>query len=182
MSRKYKFSDQDQLYFISFTIIRWIDLFTRREYKDIILESWRYCQKEKDLEIYGWVIMTNHIHMIIGTKGRPMDKIVGEMKSFTSRELRLAIEVHPGESRKQWMMKMMKDAGDKNGNNKDWQLWQQHNHPIGLRTAEMFHQKLQYIHDNPVKAGFVEHEEDFLYSSARNFHGKKGLIELSYII
>lgn len=76
----------------------------------------------------------------------------------------------------------MKKAGLENGNNRDWQLWQQHNHPIELSTPKMFHQKLGYIHLNPVKAGFVEHEEDYLYSSARDFYNKKGLIELCYVV
>jgi putative transposase len=182
MSRKYKFGDNDKLYFISFAVVYWIDLFIRKEYKDILIDSWKYCQKEKDLEIYGWCIMSSHVHMIVGTKERPLDKIVGEMKSFTSRSLRKAIEEHTGESRKEWILWMMKRAGLKNGNNKDWQLWQQHNQPIELLTIEMFYQKLQYTHYNPVEAGFVEHEEDYWYSSARDFHGKKGLIELSYVV
>ena len=181
MSRKYKFSDQDKLYFITFTVIEWIDVFTRIIYKDIVLDSWKHCQKEKDLEIYGWVIMTNHIHMIVGTQGRPLDKIIGEMKSYTSRMLRKALQNNPRESRKKWIIEMMRNAGIQNGNNKDWQLWQQHNHPLQIFSEAMFDQKLQYIHDNPVVAGFVEFEEDYLYSSARDFHGKKGLIELCYI-
>ena len=182
MSRKYKFSDNDKLYFISFAVVGWADLFIREEYRKVILDSWKYCQKEKDLEIYGWVIMTSHIHMIVGTKGRPLDKIVGEMKSFTSRSLRKLIENHPTESRKEWMLAMMKTAGEKNGNNKDWQLWNQHNQPIELYNAEIFHQKLQYIHFNPVEAGFVQKEEDWKYSSANGYGTDKGLIELSYII
>ena len=91
MSRKYKFGDNDKLYFISFAVVYWIDLFIRNEYKEIMLESWRFCQQEKNLEIYGWCIMTSHVHMIIGSKGRELDKIVGEMKSFTSRSLRKEI-------------------------------------------------------------------------------------------
>jgi putative transposase len=182
MSRKYKFGDNDKLYFISFAVVYWIDLFIRKEYKDILPESWKYCQEGKDLEIYSWCIMSSHVHMIVGTKGRPLDKVIGEMKSFTSRSLRKAIENHGRESRKEWMLWMMQRAGLKNGNNKDWQLWQQHNQPIELITIEMFYQKLQYIHYNPVEAGFVEHEEDYLYSSARDFHNKKGLIELSYVV
>lgn len=182
MSRKYKFSDNDQLYFITYTVVGWVDLFIRREYKEILVESWKYCQKEKDLEVYGWCIMTSHVHMIVGSKGRPLDKIIGEMKSFTSRKLRKAIESNPGESRKSWLLPMMKAAGIENGNNMDWQLWQQHNHPIELTTQGMFDQKLEYIHRNPVEAGFVENEEDYLYSSARDFYDKKGLIELSYVV
>lgn len=182
MSRKYKFGDGNKLYFISFAVIHWIDLFVRKEYKDIVLESWKFCQKEKDLEIYSWCIMTSHVHMIIGSKGRPLDKIVGEMKSFISRSLRKAIEAYIGESRKEWILDMMQKAGMKNGNNSDWQLWQQHNQPIELVNSEMFYQRLRYIHYNPVEAGFVENEEDYLYSSARDFHDKKGLVELCYVV
>ena len=85
MSRKYKFGDSSELYFISFAVINWIDLFIRKEYKEIVLDSWRFCQQEKDLEIYGWCIMSSHVHMIVGTTGRPLEKTIGEMKSFTSR-------------------------------------------------------------------------------------------------
>ncbi len=182
MSRKYKFSDNDKLYFISFAVVGWIDVFIRKEYKDILLESWKFCQKEKDLEIYAWCIMSSHVHMIIGSGGRPLQKIVGEMKSYTSRRLRMAIESSHNESRKEWMLMLMKQIGSNNGNNNDWQFWQQHNHPIELLTEKMFDQKLEYIHRNPVEAGFVAKEEDYLYSSARDFYDKKGLIELSYIL
>jgi len=182
MSRKYKFSNNDKLYFISFAVVYWIDLFIRKEYKDILIESWKYCQKEKDLEIYGWCIMSSHVHMIVGTKGRQLEKVIGEMKSFTSRSLRKEIEGHKGESRKEWMLWLMQRAGLKNGNNKDWQLWQQHNQPIELRTDNMFYQKLQHILHNPVEAGICEFEEEYWYSSARGFHEKKGLIELSYVV
>ena len=105
------------MYFISFTTVYWIDLFIRNEYKTILLESFRYCQTNKDLEIYGWCIMTSHVHMIIGSKGHPLDKIVGELKSFTSRSLRKAIAQHPEESRREWMTLMMEKAGTQNSNN-----------------------------------------------------------------
>ena len=77
---------------------------------------------------------------------------------------------------------MMKKAGLQNGNNKDWQLWQQHNHPIELTNPDMFYQKLEYIHRNPVEAGFVANEEDYVYSSSSDFHDKKGFIELCYVV
>jgi len=182
MSRKYKFADNDKLYFISFAVMHWIDLFVRKEYNEIMLDSWRYCQKEKGLEIYVWCIMPSHIHMIIGSQNRALDKIVGEMKSFTSRSLRKAIAEHPGESRREWMVWLMEKSGMKNSNNNEWQLWQQHNNPIEILNTEMFFQKMEYIHRNPVEAGLVENEEDYLHSSARNFFDKKGLIELSYVV
>jgi REP element-mobilizing transposase RayT len=180
MSRKYKFADPDKLYFITYSVVYWIDLFIRNEYRDIIVNSWKYCQQKKGLEIYGWVIMTNHVHMIIGTRERKLEDIVRDMKSATSTQLRAAIANHPAEGRKEWMLSLLGSAGK--ANSKDgWQLWQQHNKPIMINNAETFYRVLDYIHNNPVKAGFVLRPEDWLFSSAGDFHGRKGPIEISYI-
>ena len=114
--------------------------------------------------------------MIVGSKARPLDKVIGEMKSYTSRMLRKAIAEHPAESRREWMTFMMEKAGTQNSNNNEWQLWQQHNKPIEILNRDMFLQKVNYINGNPVEAGFVEKDEDYLYSSARDFYDKKGLL------
>jgi len=178
MSTRYKFRDQDQLYFVSFAVVNWIDLFIRNEYKDIMLASWRHCQAEKSLEIYGWCIMSSHIHMIIGTHGEKLENIMRDMKKHTSIALKDAIKQHPAESRREWMLWMMKRAGEKNSQNNEFQLWQQDNHPIELFDQKILHQKLDYIHYNPVEAGIVAHPEDYLYSSARDYYGGKGLIDI----
>jgi len=178
MSRKYKFGDQDKLYFVSFAVVNWIDLFIRNEYKQIILDSWKHCRVNKGLEIYGWCVMTSHIHMIIGTQGDKLEGIMRDMKKHTSIELRKAIQNHPTESRREWILWMMERAGRKNSNNQNFQLWQQDNHPIELYDHKILHQKLDYIHYNPVEAGFVEKPEDYLYSSARNYYGMQGLLDI----
>lgn len=181
MSRKYKIHDQTRLYFVSFATINWIDVFTRIEYKNILLDSLRYCQQNKGLEIYGWCIMTNHVHLIIGTTGLEIQFILRDFKSFTSRMLREAITENAQESRKDWIVKMMKQAGISNSNNKDWQLWQQNNQPVELYSYPVIKQKLDYIHLNPVKAGFVFNAEDWLYSSAADYAGNKGFLDI-YLI
>src|SRR6185503_2332410 len=178
MSSKYKFHDQDKLYFVSFAVVNWIDLFIRNEYKDIMIASWNHCQLEKGLEIYGYCIMTSHIHMIIGTHGANLEHIMRDMKRHTSIALRQAIERHPAESRREWMLWMMKRAGTKNNHNSEFQLWQQDNHPVELFDLKILHQKLDYIHYNPVVAGIVEKPEDYLYSSARNYCGLPGLVDV----
>jgi len=178
MTSKYKFHDQDKLYFVSFAVVNWIDLFIRNEYKDIMIASWNHCQLEKGLEIYGYCIMTSHIHMIIGTHGANLEHIMWDMKRHTSIALRQAIEQHPTESRREWMLWMMKRAGTKNSHNSEFQLWQQDNHPIELFDLKILHQKLDYIHYNPVVAGIVEKPEDYLYSSARNYCGLPGLVDV----
>lgn len=178
MSRRYKFRDQDELYFVSFSVVNWIDLFIRNEYKNILIDCWNHCVKHKGMDLYGYCIMTSHVHMIIGTQQNNMEDIMRDMKRYTSIQLKAAIKDHPFESRKEWILWMMKRAGRKNSNNIDFQLWQQDNHPIQLYNATMAHQKLDYTHYNPVEAGIVERPEDYLYSSARNYCGMKGLIDV----
>ena len=132
MSRKYKFFDKEDLYFVTFSVVKWVDVFTRIEYKDILLDSWKYCQQNKGLQIHAWCLMTNHVHMIISSNKEELSAIMRDMKSFTSTSLRKAINDNPNESRKVWMLNIFTDAGMKNNNNIDFQLWQQHNHPILL--------------------------------------------------
>jgi putative transposase len=181
MSVKYKIRDQEKLYFVSFSVINWIDVFIRNEYKNIFLDSLKFCQRNKGLEIYGWCIMTSHVHLIIGTSDKPMENILRDLKSFTSTNIKKAIELNPTESRKEWMLWMMKRAGIKNNNNNDFQFWQQNNHPIELWDNYMMQQKLDYIHNNPVEAGFVDAPCDYVYSSARDYSEQKGLLNIKLI-
>ncbi len=116
MSRKYKFADNDKLYFVSFAVTNWIDLFIRNEYKEEILKSIRYCQADKDLELYGWCIMTSHVHLIIGTKGNPLQNIMRDLKRHTAEILHKSIENNYVESRIEWMLWMMERAANKNKN------------------------------------------------------------------
>ncbi len=180
MSRKYKFHDADQLYFISFATVNWIDIFIREEYKECIIESWKYCQKNKGLDIYAWCLMTSHAHMIIGSKTNKLEEIVRDMKRHTSISLRKIISNNPKESRKEWIIWMMERAGKKNGNNIEWQFWQQDNKPLVIKDQGMFNTIVEYIHLNPVVEGFVNQQEDWKYSSAIDFSGRKGMIELNY--
>lgn len=182
MSRTYKFNDQEKLYFVSFATVYWIDVFTRSEYRAIVLDSFRYCQAEKGLEIYAWCLMTNHVHLIMGTVGEPMQAILRDMKKHTSKKLTAAIEANQHESRREWMLRLIAWAGKTNPNNEKMQFWQQHNQPIELNTPEKLRQRLDYLHNNPVVAGFVEKPENWLYSSAVDYYtNRKGLIDIIFI-
>ncbi len=183
MSRKYKFRDQQKLYFVSFSVVYWMDVFIRDEYRQIPLDSLRYCGKHKGLEVYAWCIMTSHVHFIIGSQGNKLEDIMRDLKRFTSQEIRKAIQLHPQESRKEWMIWMMERAAKRNSNNSKSgsQFWQQHNHPIELSSNFLLQQKLDYIHRNPVEAGFVTAPEYYPYSSARDYAGEKGLLDIILI-
>ncbi len=172
MSRKYKIRDQNKLYFVTFTVIQWLDIFIRREYKDVLLDSLRYCQKHKGLEVYAYCIMSSHAHLIIGRHGeRGLDGLIGDIKKYTANKLIEAIQNNPQESRRDLLMWLFERAGKANTNNTNYQFWQQHSHPIALSTSEILDQRLSYVHNNPVEAGIVLSPEHYLYSSALNYAG-----------
>lgn len=181
MSRKYKIKDHDKLYFVSFATVYWIDVFTRNLYREELLESLRFCQKEKGLEIYAWCIMPNHVHLIVGSQQNPLEGIIRDFKAFTSRRLRSIIAENEQESRREWILWMMERAGRRNANNHDWQFWQQNNQPVELSNSEMTQQKLEYLHNNPVEAGFVDDPAAWLYSSVRDYNGGKGLLAIQVL-
>ena len=180
MSRKYKFYNPDLPYFVSFATIDWVDLFVRREYNQILIDSLKYCQTNKGLLLHAWCIMTSHVHLIISSDDNPLEAIMRDLKSFTSRKLKEEIMHHLQESRKEWLSEMFSKAGQKNGNNKQWKLWQQHNQPIALDNSKKMEQRLDYLHENPVVAGFVEQPPEWRYSSAVDYAGGKGLLEIEH--
>jgi putative transposase len=172
MSRKYKIRNDDGIYFVTFTVIRWLDVFTRTAYKDIFIESLRFCQRHKGLELYAYCIMTNHVHLIIGRNGKDtISALIRDIKKFTSLRIIGAIQHSNDESRKDMLMWFFAREGRFNPNNKEFQFWQQYSHPVELATNEMIDQRLEYVHNNPVRAGIVLSPEHYLYSSAINYVG-----------
>ena len=182
MSTKYKIRNQEALHFISFATVEWIDVFTRPIYKEVIVESLKYCQQNKGMILYAWFLMTNHVHMILSSDGsNKQEDIIRDFKKFTSKRCLELIESNSIESRKNWMLWIFKSAGSINSNNTTYQFWRQDNHPIELDSNKLMDQKLEYIHNNPVEEGIVDVPEEYLYSSARNYAGRLGLIEVELI-
>ncbi len=87
MALKYKIADNSQLYFVTFTVGNWIDVFIRKQFRDMFYESTNYCIKNKGLQVYTYCIMTSHIHLIIGTNKNPLSDIIRDWKAFTSRHI-----------------------------------------------------------------------------------------------
>ena len=178
MADAYRIKDQHVAYFITLTVIDWVDVFTRKEYKDILIDSLKYCIANKGLQVYEFVIMSNHLHAIISSDKLPLSDIIRDFKKFTAKQIIEQI-TNSNESRKEWLLKKFAFAGAGNSNNKTYQFWQQDYHAIELSYEKMWRQRTDYIHNNPVRAGIVEHPEDYLYSSARFYYNKKCLLELA---
>jgi putative transposase len=183
MSRNYKINHQEGIYYITFATVEWVDLFTRAEYRNILIDSLKFCQNHKGLQIFGWVIMSNHVHFILRSKSGDLSGTIRDFKKYTAVKLIQEISYNSKESRKDWMLDVFKKAGKSNSQNKNYQLWQQNNHPKEILpySPKFGKQKLDYIHNNPINAGLVEKAEDYIYSSARDYAGIKGLIEIEFL-
>jgi len=178
MSRNYKFYNPEGIYFVSFAVVGWLDVFIRNEYKNLLIDSLKYCQKEKGMEIIAWCIMTSHVHLIFrSVAGQRLELLLGDFKRFTSKKLVRAIAENPKESRKENLLSEFAKAAMHSSNVINYKFWRHDNKPIELWSNPVIQQKLDYIHNNPVEAGLVFKPEDYVYSSAIDYAGEKGLID-----
>lgn len=129
------------------------------------------------MEIYAWCIMPSHVHLVFKSTIQKPEELIRDFKSYTSKELIALIENNIQESRREWLLNAFKKAAQSNSNNTKNQFWQQHNKPIELWSNDVIQQKIDYIHNNPVVAGLVEQDYEYLHSSARDYSGNKGLIK-----
>ena len=105
MSRKYKIRDQERLYFVTFTVVEWIDLFSRQVYRDIFLDSLRFCQTKKGLDLCAYCIMSSHAHLILGRSGdQKLEDIIRDIKKFTSVKIIQTIKELQEESRRNFLI------------------------------------------------------------------------------
>ena len=159
----------------AFETMGWVDVFTRNEYKNLLVENLKYCQEYKGLELFAWCIMTNHVHLVIRAKeGADLSGILRDFKKFTSKAIKTAITENIQESRKEWLLKQFETPSG-------FRFWRTDNKPIELWSNDVIDQKIDYIHQNPVEEGLVFKAEDYVYSSAIDYSGEDGLLEVIVI-
>ncbi|MFY0607561.1 MAG: transposase [Cyclobacteriaceae bacterium] len=174
---RYLISDQNAVYFLTFTVVGWIDVFTRKEYKIDVVNSLNYCILNKGLIVYGWCLMSNHIHLIASANdGFRISDIIRDFKKFTAKSILDKIQKEP-ESRREWMLNQFEYAGRNLKRIKKFKFWKDDNHAIEM-VSLMVDTRLNYVHENPVKSMIVEEPEHYLFSSSRDYAGGKGLVEI----
>jgi len=178
----FRIRHQQEIHFLTFAVVEWVDVFTRKEYRDILIDSLTFCQENKGLLMHGWCIMSNHLHLLASSSICDLSGTLRDFKKFTSKKIINAIINSDHESRKEWMIKIFESAGGRNSRNKAYQFWRQDNQPKECYSPEFTIQKLNYTHNNPVEAGIVDKAEEYLYSSARDYHfGKNcGLLKIAF--
>jgi len=151
------------MHFLTLTIIEWIDIFTKPEYFEVIIDSLKYCRENKKLLLYEYVIMTNHIHLIARAEEGKLSQIISDFKKHTTREILELLE----KDNRRYILNLVKNSfAKKKGYEK--QIWQRENYPEVIVSEKFLRQKIRYICRNPVRKEYVSRPEDWLYSSARN--------------
>ena len=182
MSEKYKVHNPEGVYFVTCTITGWVDLFIRPEYKEILITSLRHCIATKGLVVHAYVVMSSHIHLIVSTRDREsLPDIIRDFKRFTSRALVKEVKL-VNESRREWMLNKFAYEAKRLKRGKEYKVWQDGFHPIELLSVEMTRKKLEYMHNNPVVERIVDETVDYVYSSARQYAGENGVLEIEFII
>ena len=177
MPTGYQIKDQSSAYYLTFQVVFWVDLFTRKKYRDIVLDSLRYCQMNKDLEIFAFVIMSNHVHLLARSSNDNLSATIRDFKKHTSKQIIEQIQTSE-ESRKKWMLNLFSHAAKRQNKEGNYQVWTHENHAVEASTNAFIWQKTKYIHDNPVRNGLVENAWEYMYSSARNYADMESLLEV----
>jgi len=154
------------------TIVEWIPLFMNKEIVSIILDSLRFIQTERTITIYSYVIMENHLHIIVS--GDHLIKTIKEFKSFTARKVIDYLMDHHSVH----LLERLKKAKLSHKTDSTYQVWQEGSHPQEIFSEKMLLQKIEYIHNNPVRRGYVVEQKHWNYSSAKNYDGETGLLEV----
>lgn len=177
MSDGFTIRDQSLPHFITATVVDWIDVFSRKSHRDSIIKSLDFCINNKGMVLYGYVIMSNHIHMVVQSSDGKLSDLIRDFKKFTAKTILEKIQTEP-ESRRDWMLERFQLATESHSRNKTFQFWQYGNHPEEIYSEKFLWSKLDYIHLNPVRAGIVEKTFHYVYSSAGNYIYDTGLLKI----
>ncbi|WNB74361.1 REP-associated tyrosine transposase [Methylomonas koyamae] len=159
-------------HFLTATINHWLPLFTRPTTVNIVLDSWWFLQRDGEFQLYGYVILENHLHLIAASADLSRD--MQRFKAYTAKQI-IAYLQQSGSARVLGLLALLKRP---HKTESEYQVWEEGNHPQLIETEAVMRQKLDYIHRNPVKRGYVDLPEHWRYSSARNYAGLEGLIEV----
>jgi len=172
---RYKIHEGQQPHFLTCTIVEWIPLFSSPPLVEIVYDSWRFLQQHERLEIFAYVIMENHLHLVASSPD--LSKEIGDFKSFTARQIIDYLK----EKNAHRVLRQLARAKARHKKDRTYQVWQEGSHPQQIQGEAMMRQKIEYIHNNPVKRGYVDNPVHWRYSSARNYAGLPGLLEVTTV-
>jgi REP element-mobilizing transposase RayT len=168
---RYKITNPRLPHFITCTVLHWIPVFTRPATVDILLGSLDYLMTD-GLRVYAFVILENHLHMAV--QSNQLDRDIARFKSFTAKQLIRYLD----ENNVKPILEQLAFYKKAHKHDRSYQFWQEGCHPEWIQNQLMMQQKVEYIHQNPVKRGYVDDAVHWRYSSARNYAGQTGLLDI----
>ncbi len=174
---RYRFGDPAAPHFVTLTILQWLPLFAQPEHMEMLLGALRHHQRESGLVLYGYVIMENHCHLLAQAPELP--KVLASFKSYTAKQIvnRLAARGSPVLDLLD-LLDLLALHKARHKTDRPHQVWQEGAHPEIIEGDAMMCVKLEYIHNNPVKRGYVDEAMHWRYSSARDYAGQPGLLQV----
>jgi len=167
---RYKITEPQSPHFVTLTVLHWIPVFTRPEAVSILLDSLRFLSKD-GLKVYAWVILENHCHFVL--QSNALDHDITRLKSWTGKNLIQYL----AEQNVRQILDQLAFYKKAHKNDRAYQFWQEGVHPELIQNEDMMRQKIEYIHQNPVKRGYVDEAVHWRYSSAKDYAGLSGLLE-----
>ena len=177
MPTGYQITKQDAAYFLTMQVVEWVDIFSRKRYRDILCDSLNFCTENKGLQIFSYVIMSNHCHMLANAANGNLSNVIRDMKKHTCNRIIESVINEP-ESRREWMLDLFQKAASEHKRNEHYQFWTHENNAQEIYSPDFTVQKIMYIHNNPVRAGIVNRPEEYLYSSAKDYAGEIGIVKV----
>jgi REP element-mobilizing transposase RayT len=168
----YRIFEVEHPYFLTCTIVGWLAVFTRPEAVQILFDSWNFLEKERDFRLYGYVVLENHLHVIASAPH--LANAIKSFKMYTARHIIDLLETHGAKV----LLKQLRALKLRHKTDSEYQCWEEGSKPKQIDGDVMMLQKLEYIHNNPVKRGYVDDPVHWRYSSARNYAGMPGLIKV----
>jgi len=173
MRSRYKIVVSGNTCFVTSSAVKWINIFTSEKYFKILTEAIKYNQQNKDLEVFAYVIMKNHFHLLC--RSEKLKNIISSIKSYSAKGIIQQLK----DDKNVKTLKVFEENKLPFKEDRQYQIWQEGFHPEEIVSEKMYYQKLEYIHSNPVKAEYVDDILKWEYSSAKDYiEGKEGLIKL----
>jgi REP element-mobilizing transposase RayT len=143
--------------FITVTCMEWTHVLAEDRLKDIVIESLRYLAKEKRVYVYAFVLMSNHFHLIWQmVEDHKREDVQRDFLKYTGQQILKTLR----NENSPLLVKLLVEAKDRK-----FQVWERNSLSVSLWSGKVFNQKLEYIHNNPVKAGLCINPEDYKYPS-----------------
>ena len=168
--KRENFEKYGDTFFVTFSVVGHTPIFEQAQCRDIIIDNLGFYQERGDFTIIAYVVMPNHIHIVVNVKKNlSVSLCIGNFKRITSRQ----ISKHLHDTGNHALIKRLLIAAEQEPA-KDTKIWKPRFDSFVLNNIDTLNQKIQYIHNNPVKAGLVENPNDWPYSSASSYSGCTG--------